>query len=166
MFNRSASSFSIGRSSDGDTDSDASSEDSQRWQDIDSDDLDPRYSSDDEDSDAEFDSPETLQGQFSQLSCSLFWNIYTLASFLPFCNVDLLYNFETVPTEPEIKSSPSFPVRSIPYSSYLKRYSVSASHSSHHRNPYMPPPRVLFSQSKVMYILFVFGLLVKRVLST
>ncbi|KAG0319921.1 hypothetical protein BGZ97_001164 [Linnemannia gamsii] len=124
---RSASSFSIGRSSDGDTDSDASSEDSQRWQDIDSDDLDPRYSSDDEDSDAEFDSPETLQ--------------------------DLLYNFETVPTEPEIKSSPSFPVRSIPYSSYLKRYSVSASHSSHHRNPYMPPPRVLFSQSKTGEIL-------------
>ncbi|KAG0080035.1 hypothetical protein BGZ90_000949 [Linnemannia elongata] len=111
---RSASSFSIGRSSDGDSDSDASSEDSQRWQDMDSEDLDPRYSSDDGDSDVEFESPEMLQ----------------------------------VPTEPEIKSSPSFPVRSIPYSSYLKRYSVSASHSSHHRNPYMPPPRVLFSQSK------------------
>ncbi|KAG0066506.1 hypothetical protein BGZ89_007213 [Linnemannia elongata] len=111
---RSASSFSIGRSSDGDSDSDASSEDSQRWQDMDSEDLDPRYSSEDGDSDVEFESPEMLQ----------------------------------VPTEPEIKSSPSFPVRSIPYSSYLKRYSVSASHSSHHRNPYMPPPRVLFSQSK------------------
>ncbi|KAG0277971.1 hypothetical protein BGZ95_004994 [Linnemannia exigua] len=107
------------RSSDGDSDSDASSEGSQQWRDIDSDDLDPRYSSDDDESDVEFESPEMLQ----------------------------------VPNEPEIKSSPSFPVRSIPYSSYLKRYSVSASHSSHHRNPYMPPPRVLFSQSKTGEIL-------------
>ncbi|KAG0375991.1 hypothetical protein BGX24_008415 [Mortierella sp. AD032] len=108
-----------GRSSDGDSDSDVSSEGSQQWRDIDSDDLDPRYSSDDDESDVEFASPEMLQ----------------------------------VPNEPEIKSSPSFPVRSIPYSSYLKRYSVSASHSSHHRNPYMPPPRVLFSQSKTGEIL-------------
>ena len=59
---RSASSFSIGRSSDGDSDSDASSVDSQQWQDIDSDDLNPRYSSDDGDSDVEFESPEMLQG--------------------------------------------------------------------------------------------------------
>ncbi|KAF9106451.1 hypothetical protein BGX29_009499 [Mortierella sp. GBA35] len=117
---RSASSFSIGRSNDSDTDSDTSSEDSRlNWHDIDSDDLDPRYSSGEEGSDDEFDSSNMLQ----------------------------------VPAEPEIKNSPSFQVRSIPYSSYLKRYSVSTSHSANHRNPYMPPPRVLFSQSKTGEIL-------------
>lgn len=79
-------------------------------------------------------------------------NVYVQASFIPLTNLFPLLHFETVPTEPEIKNSPSFPVRSIPYSSYLKRYSVSASHSSLHRSPYMPPPRVLFSQSKVRLI--------------
>lgn len=79
-------------------------------------------------------------------------DVYMQAAFIPLTNIYPLLHFETVPTEPEIKNSPSFPVRSIPYSSYLKRYSVSASHSSFHRNPYMPPPRVLFSQSKVWLI--------------
>src|SRR5690554_6587352 len=54
-----------------------------------------------------------------------------------------------VPGEPEVKISPSFPVRSIPYSSYLKRYVVSTTRSANHRNPYLPPPRVIFAQSQV-----------------
>ncbi|KAF9904551.1 hypothetical protein EC991_002611 [Linnemannia zychae] len=101
---RSASSFSIGRSSDGDSDSDASSEGSQQWRDIDSEDLDPRYSSDDDDSDLEFESPELLQ----------------------------------VPTEPEIKNSPSFPTDEIlediprhhPHANFDDAFGVNSRHDA------------------------------------
>ncbi|KAF9928462.1 hypothetical protein FBU30_002364 [Linnemannia zychae] len=58
---RSASSFSIGHSSDDESDGDASSDDSEQWQDhLDLDDLEPSYSSADNDSDFDFESPETL----------------------------------------------------------------------------------------------------------
>ncbi|KAF9193555.1 hypothetical protein BGZ50_007333 [Haplosporangium sp. Z 11] len=113
---RSASSFSIGASLESDSESDTESQNSgiHNWPDIYSDDLDIRYSSEDESSDQGYDYMETLQ----------------------------------VPGEPEVKISPSFPVRSIPYSSYLKRYVVSTTRSANHRNPYLPPPRVIFAQSQ------------------
>ncbi|KAF9302036.1 hypothetical protein BGZ74_005928 [Mortierella antarctica] len=57
------------------------------------------------------------------------------------------------PYDDEYKSAPSVPVRSIPYSSYLKRYNVSTTRSAAFRNPYLPPPRVLFSQSQTGEIL-------------
>ncbi|KAF9358563.1 hypothetical protein BGX26_001452 [Mortierella sp. AD094] len=50
--------------------------------------------------------------------------------------------------EPEFNSLPSAPARSIPYSHYLKRYAVSSTRSANYRNPYLPPPRVMFSQSQ------------------
>ncbi|KAF9586262.1 hypothetical protein BGW38_007796 [Lunasporangiospora selenospora] len=56
-------------------------------------------------------------------------------------------------SDQEPKNAPSFPVRSIPYSSYLKRHKVSTSHPAFNRNPYLPPPRVLFSQTETGDIL-------------
>ncbi|KAF9403909.1 hypothetical protein BGX21_007478 [Mortierella sp. AD011] len=52
------------------------------------------------------------------------------------------------PEEPEFNSLPSAPARSIPYSHYLKRYAVSSTRSPNYRNPYLPPPKVMFSQSQ------------------
>ncbi|KAG0198078.1 hypothetical protein BGX28_008431 [Mortierella sp. GBA30] len=116
---RSASSFSIGASVQSDSESDAESQDfdMQNWPDVDSDDLDARYSSDDVASDSEYNYPEALQD------------------------------------EPQFKTSPSYPVRSIPYSSYLKRYAVKTTRPGSHRNPYLPPPRVMFTQSQIGDIL-------------
>ncbi|KAF9116860.1 hypothetical protein BGX27_009741 [Mortierella sp. AM989] len=52
------------------------------------------------------------------------------------------------PEDVEFNNSPSVPARSIPYSHYLKRYAVSSTRSANYRNSYLPPPRVMFSQSQ------------------
>ncbi|KAI7829028.1 hypothetical protein BC939DRAFT_40483 [Gamsiella multidivaricata] len=52
------------------------------------------------------------------------------------------------PEADEIKNSSTVPARSIPYSSYLKRYTVSSTRAAYHRQPYLPPPRVRFTQSQ------------------
>ncbi|KAF9985364.1 hypothetical protein BGZ75_003070 [Mortierella antarctica] len=104
-----------------DSDSDSGSQDYglHNWPDMNSDDPDLRYSSDDVGSESDFDYPEMLR------------------------DVD----------EPQFKTMPSFPVRSIPYSSYLKRFTVKTSRPGNHRNPYLPPPRVSFMQSQTGDIL-------------
>ncbi|KAF8951432.1 hypothetical protein BGZ52_011844, partial [Haplosporangium bisporale] len=87
------------------------------------DDLNMRYSSEDED---DYDEDEYIYPEFEEGSD---------------------------PYDDEYKSAPSIPVRSIPYSSYLKRYNVTTTRSAAFRNPYLPPPRVLFSQSQTGEIL-------------
>ncbi|KAF9351329.1 hypothetical protein BGX34_000650, partial [Mortierella sp. NVP85] len=61
------------------------------------------------------------------------------------------YNVHQDIEEDERMNTPSVPARSIPYSSYLKRYTVTRPAS--HRQPYHPPPRVIFSQSQMEEIL-------------
>ncbi|GJJ73130.1 hypothetical protein EMPS_05488 [Entomortierella parvispora] len=109
---RSLSSFSVGTSIAGDSESEISDDDSIRQVDIDSD-LEPRYSSDGESAD-EFEYADDFEDENNQ----------------------------------EFKNTPSFPLRTIPYSSYLKRYAVSATRFGWNRHPYMPPPRVIFSQAR------------------
>ncbi|KAF9388519.1 hypothetical protein CPB97_000885 [Podila verticillata] len=87
------------------------------------DDLNMRYSSEDED---DYDEEEYIYPEFEEGSD---------------------------PYDDEYKNAPSVPVRSIPYSSYLKRYNVTTTRSAAFRNPYLPPPRVLFSQSQTGEIL-------------
>ncbi|KAG0238201.1 hypothetical protein BGX31_003337 [Mortierella sp. GBA43] len=55
--------------------------------------------------------------------------------------------------EDDISDMPSAPARSIPYSTYLKRYTAPSNRTGNHRQPYHPPPRVVFSQSQIEEIL-------------
>ncbi|KAF9905003.1 hypothetical protein BX616_001114 [Lobosporangium transversale] len=116
-----SSSFSIGTSVESDEESETSSQDSNidSWLDIDSDDLEIHYSSDEESADHEYEYPKIPQD----------------------------------PEEPEYQNQPAAPARSIPYSTYLKRYAVSSTRFANYRNPYLPPPRVMFSQAQMGEIL-------------
>ncbi|KAF9289120.1 hypothetical protein BGZ68_009997 [Mortierella alpina] len=104
----------IDMESDSESESGSQDYDLHNWPDMNSDDLDLRYSSDDGGSEGDYDYPEMLRDA----------------------------------EEPQFKTLPSFPVRSIPYSSYLKRFAVKTSRPGNHRNPYLPPPRVSFMQSQ------------------
>ncbi|KAF8940858.1 hypothetical protein BGZ58_004326 [Dissophora ornata] len=111
-----------GTSVESDTESDTGSNVSNldQWPDMNSEDLDPRYaSSEDERSESEYEYSEGLQA----------------------------------PEENEFANMPSAPARSIPYSSYLKRYTLSSTRSANIRHPYLPPPRVMFSQLQTGEIL-------------
>ncbi|KAF9983944.1 hypothetical protein BGZ65_001237, partial [Modicella reniformis] len=119
---RSKSTFSMGVTIESDAETDAESDDSRlrNWFDVDSDDLEIRYSSDDDTSEDEYE------------------------------------DFQDVPQDPEegeVANMPSTPARSIPYSSYLKRYTVPSTRPANHRQPHHPPPRVIFSQSQTEEIL-------------
>ncbi|KAF9955541.1 hypothetical protein BGZ72_003630 [Mortierella alpina] len=118
---RSASSFSLGIDMESDSESESGSQDYDlhNWPDMNSDDLDLPYSSEDAGSESDYDYPEMLRDA----------------------------------DEPQFRTLPSFPVRSIPYSSYLKRFAVKTSRPGNHRNPYLPPPRVSFMQSQTGDIL-------------
>ncbi|KAF9576306.1 hypothetical protein EC968_009280 [Mortierella alpina] len=105
--------------SDSESESGSQDYDLHNWPDMNSDDLEFRYSSDDAGSESDYDYPEMLREA----------------------------------DEPQFKTMPSFPVRSIPYSSYLKRFAVKTSRPGNHRNPYLPPPRVSFMQSQTGDIL-------------
>ncbi|KAG0233777.1 hypothetical protein BGW42_007237 [Actinomortierella wolfii] len=59
---------------------------------------------------------------------------------------------QEVVVEDEEEAS-SVHARSIPYSTYLKRYAIYQSRPGYQFSPYMPPPRVLFNQSKLRDIL-------------
>ncbi|KAG0306223.1 hypothetical protein BGZ98_002777 [Dissophora globulifera] len=101
-----------------DTDSNDSNID--RWPDMESDDLEMRYSSsDDEESVDDYEYPGVAQDH----------------------------------DDDEITNMPSVPARSIPYSTYLKRFTVSSNRSTNQRHQFLPPPRVIFTQLQTGEIL-------------
>ncbi|KAF9208080.1 hypothetical protein BGZ49_009869 [Haplosporangium sp. Z 27] len=109
--------------------------------------FDPAGASIGGDSESETDSHDSHPSQWSGSDYEDFEVDYTSDEDITGSEYDYS-DMQTDPEEPEFNNLPSAPARSIPYSHYLKRYAVSSTRSASYRNPYLPPPRVMFSQSE------------------